>query len=571
MHNRSRLGLFLAPFACLAGVGCQPAPDAEPEAGVGRVQQAIVGGSYAPELAYPWMVEIMRNDNYADPTAPKDFKHFCGGSLIARDWVLTAGHCVSQTLNEGGSPTEILPLEPDDFKLTIGEWYSLGNLQPGEQEIEIEEIFLHPDYQVVYEDGAAVQPYHDVALLKLKEQAVLNEKARLIRLTSENDTPGTETWLAGWGSDGYLDPSPLLKELSATVVDPDNEADPQGGCNARLLAENQQGGVDFYREVDQPYEVCSLNFDSVFPNIHSACYHDSGGAVATWVNGCPEQIGVHFWGDSLCSSYNVASRVSAYLPWIREHGVDYIGDRIYEAEAESIYKSTGGAHDSTGGDDPDGWNLWSNGYMSFDHEFNGGQQQMVIRASGQFAAYEWPRMRVRVGGTVVDERTVTSTAWADYNFSFYAPPGESEVRIEFVNDYYDDSVNPAVDRNLFIDKVKVIDDRQTCLYLDSIETQLEITTDWGSGYCAVVHITNPVPLPTVDWSLILDTGDSSVYDSWNPDDAYFGTGDHTVEPVGEWHKVIQPDETDSQTGFCAYRLGQPTTLPEIVSATASFY
>lgn len=43
----------------------------------------IVGGSTADEDDYPWMVSLQQT-----------WGHFCGGSLISSQWVLTAAHCV---------------------------------------------------------------------------------------------------------------------------------------------------------------------------------------------------------------------------------------------------------------------------------------------------------------------------------------------------------------------------------------------------------------------------------------------------------------------------------------------
>jgi len=539
-------------------VGCQ----AEPEQGIQSREQAIVGGNTALPEAYPWMARV---STYRTPEGAPPFWDFtCGGSLIAPGWVLTAAHCVADVIDQ-----EVVVKDAADMEVVLGE-YDLDTTDATEQHRAIAQVIVHPGFQYAEEfdpdlgDFRSIKEFNDIALLRLTTNATLNDAVQVVRLASGGDSPGLSSRVSGWGEDTAgtpkvgSQPVEFLKELSATIVDPNNASDPDGGCDARLIAE-AEAMIPGQRATDEATEVCTLNYESEFPDYQSVCYYDSGSPWVMSQGSCSEQFGVHTFGDSFCVSYNVATRVSAYLPWIREQGVDYIGDKVYEAE--TMFHATGGPH-------PGGWNIWDNNYISFQHTFSGGQQQVVVRAEGTFAGGQWPRMRVSVGGQTVFETNVTSATWADYSFTFNAPVGSREVQIRFLNDYF----QGGADRNLFIDKATIKDARTTCIGDGTIVPTLRITNDWGGGYCAEIQVTNTASIPTADWTLVYNVGNSSVFDSWNPD-VPNGTGTKTaspaVGPVEQWLRVIEPGGSRVH-GFCANRAPGTTTLPVLVSSDADY-
>jgi len=113
-------------------------------------------------------------------------------------------------------------------------------------------------------------------------------------------------------------------------------------------------------------------------------------------------------------------------------------------EAENMVKTTGG---STQG----GWNLWSNGSVSTQHEFGAGNNSLTVIAKGE--QYQGaPTMIVSVDGQVVGTADVSATSWASFTFSYSATsPGIRDVKISFTND----KKGTDGDRNLHIDKIQL--------------------------------------------------------------------------------------------------------------------
>ena len=65
----------------------------------------VLGGQYVNAGEMPWMVKLSIFIGHVDN------HQFCGGFLISRQWVLTAGHCLEGarmvTVSAGGTNTSI--------------------------------------------------------------------------------------------------------------------------------------------------------------------------------------------------------------------------------------------------------------------------------------------------------------------------------------------------------------------------------------------------------------------------------------------------------------------------------
>jgi secreted trypsin-like serine protease len=147
---------------------------------------AIVGGTTAANGAYPFMAALVDSTDF----------QFCGGSVIASTWVLTAAHCVSD-----GSAANL--------------WVITGRNDlsaSGGQRIKVSTVYVNPSY-----DGNG----HDTALLKL---SAATTSAPITLATAANDDleqPGVDVRVTGWG-DQYgamgLLATNQLREVDLKVV-----------------------------------------------------------------------------------------------------------------------------------------------------------------------------------------------------------------------------------------------------------------------------------------------------------------------------------------------------------------
>jgi hypothetical protein len=220
-------------------------------------------------------------------------------------------------------------------------------------------------------------------------------------------------------------------------------------------------------------------------------------------------------------------------------------------QAETMFHSTGGA--ITGG-----WNIWSNGYISTNHAFSGGLSRVTVVAAGTLAQGVGPHMVVRVGGSIVGNVTLSNTSYQPFDFTFSTTAGTKEVRVTFDNDLY----APPQDRNLLVDRVSV-----SCPPPGpNLSATLPVTSNWGSGYCVNLAITNNGSASSATWTALINTQASSIYTSWNANFAG-SSGNVTITPL-PFNSVIPPGQTESSVGFCANRNPGTNNLPIVVSITS---
>ncbi|MGY1435274.1 S1 family peptidase [Streptomyces reniochalinae] len=241
-------------------------------------QTKIIGGhESAEDYSFIASLQKQRGD---DPDG-----HYCGGTLIAADWVLTAAHCV----------TADTPEDPSAYHVRIG---SLDRTEGGEV-AQVEKFVVHPDYRHADEEGSA----HDLALVQLSTE-VSKEPAPL---ASRTPAAGDTVKATGWGYTKATgnDPSQLPvkhREIDLPVLSPDTP---------KCASNETDGDAWGIREGD----FCTDN-----PGGEAGtCGGDSGAPALTEVAGRWQLAGVTSRSVGDCASTpDIYPSVAEHSDWIRD-------------------------------------------------------------------------------------------------------------------------------------------------------------------------------------------------------------------------------------------------------------
>lgn len=286
----------------------------------------IFGGRPAQEGAWPAQVSL----HVAEKARAGDDKsrfqsQFCGGSLIARQWVLTAAHCLVTPEGAAMAPADIV-VRTGSVDMRGGEFRDIARIIP------------HEHY-----DGMRFE--NDIALLQLA-QPITNSSGPVGAISvSQQGQPVPEgpAVVIGWGmmQDGKF---PI--QLMETDIDIVSNATCNAGMAEQtkrdmggfLLNMGQSNGIPM-ENLEQAYEILTREIgDALSPNMICAgtpsgkrtmCNGDSGGPLMVrGQDGQWLQVGIVSWNRapigaaSACgheSLYGVYTRVSQYFDWIARH------------------------------------------------------------------------------------------------------------------------------------------------------------------------------------------------------------------------------------------------------------
>uniref|UniRef100_A0A3P8UYR6 chymotrypsin n=1 Tax=Cynoglossus semilaevis TaxID=244447 RepID=A0A3P8UYR6_CYNSE len=246
---------FLWIFSCLALIGAAYGCGTPAITPVVTGYARIVNGEEAKPHSWPWQVSLQQSTGF----------HFCGGSLINENWVVTAAHCNVRTYH----------------RVVVGEHdKSYGN----------EQVLTHPRW-----NPSTIN--NDIALIKLSTPARLGTNVSPVCLaeSSDNFAAGTTCVTSGWG---------LTRYNAATTPNRLQQA-------ALPLLSNEQCKRHWGSNISDVM-ICAGGAGA------TSCMGDSGGPLVCEKDNAWTLVGIVSWGSSRCSTSTPAvyARVTMLRSWV---------------------------------------------------------------------------------------------------------------------------------------------------------------------------------------------------------------------------------------------------------------
>lgn len=240
-----------------------------------KPESRIIGGEEVSRLQWTSYLVSLSISSIA-------YAHACGGTIIGKEWVLTAGHCVTE-LNEFNGNVLGLPIYAG-----IQDRSDIENAQIR----KIDFAFIHKQF------NASDVSSPDIALLHVSQPFEFNSNVYSINMPYLREDYTNKTTLTyGWGLKN-TESQEYVKKLQVSQ----SQVLSAGMCREQLPPATPIGAN----------QICAKT---------SACFGDGGSPLVYETKGGAELVGITSWSYLPCA-YNgrpaVYTEVSRFVNWIAD-------------------------------------------------------------------------------------------------------------------------------------------------------------------------------------------------------------------------------------------------------------